>query len=146
MTKLSKQDKIDIYNNWKNYNISANLAAKEYGVNRTNLFYLIALIERHGIEILDNSYKDYSVEFKEKAIKRVIYDHETARQVSLDLGLPSQGMLHNWIRKYKEDGYNVINHKKGRPTHEGQRQTDSRASEANKHSKLNSELVIRRDN
>ena len=41
-------------------------------------------------------------------------------------------MLHNWIRKYKEDGYNVINHKKGRPTHEGQRQTDSRASEANK--------------
>ena len=132
MTKLSKQDKIDIYNNWKNYNISANLAAKEYGVNRTNLFYLIALIERHGIEILDNSYKDYSVEFKEKAIKRVIYDHETARQVSLDLGLPSQGMLHNWIRKYKEDGYNVINHKKGRPTHEGQRQTDSRASEANK--------------
>ncbi|MCT0197721.1 helix-turn-helix domain-containing protein, partial [Lactobacillus helveticus] len=88
--------------------------------------------ERHGIEILDNSYKDYSVEFKEKAIKRVIYDHETARQVSLDLGLPSQGMLHNWIRKYKEDGYNVINPKKGRPAHEGQRQTDSRASEANK--------------
>lgn len=27
MSKLSKQDKIDIYNNWKNYNISANHAA-----------------------------------------------------------------------------------------------------------------------
>ncbi len=31
MSKLSKQDKIDIYNNWKNYNISANQAAKEHG-------------------------------------------------------------------------------------------------------------------
>ena len=41
-------------------------------------------------------------------------------------------MIYNWIRKYKEDGYNVINHKKGRPAHEGQRQTDSRASKANK--------------
>ncbi len=25
MSKLSKQDKIDIYNNWKNYNISAKI-------------------------------------------------------------------------------------------------------------------------
>ena len=66
MTKLSKQDKIDIYNNWKNYNISANQAAKEYGVNRANLFYLITLIERHGIEILDTGYTKYSVEFKGK--------------------------------------------------------------------------------
>lgn len=64
MSKLSKQDKIDIYNNWKNYNISANQAAKEYGVNRANLFYLITLIERHGIEILDTGYTNYSVEFK----------------------------------------------------------------------------------
>ncbi|MCT0165538.1 transposase, partial [Lactobacillus helveticus] len=103
--------------------MSANQAAKEYGADRANLFYLITLIERHGIEILDTGYTNYSVEVKEKAIRRVIYDHETARQVSLDLGLPSQGMLHNWIRKYKEDGYNVINHKKGRSAHEGQRQT-----------------------
>lgn len=128
MSKLSKQDKIDIYNNWKNYNISANQAAKEYGVNRANLFYLITLIERHGIEILDTGYTNYSVEFKEKTIRRVLFNHEVADQVSLELGLSSRGMIYNWIRKYKEDGYNVINHQKGRPAHEGQRQTDSRAS------------------
>ncbi len=122
MSKLSKQDKIDIYNNWKNYNISANQAAKEYGANRANLFYLITLIERHGIEILDTGYTNYSVEFKEKAIRRVLFNHEAADQVSLELGLSSRGMIYNWIRKYKEDGHNVINHKKGRPAHEGQRQ------------------------
>ena len=132
MSKLSKQDKIDIYNNWKNYNISANQAAKEYGVNRANLFYLITLIERHGIEILDTGYTNYSVEFKEKTIRRVLFNHEVADQVSLELGLSSRGMIYNWIRKDKEDGYNVINHQKGRPAHEGQRQTDSRASKANK--------------
>ena len=132
MAKLSKQDKIGIYNNWKNYGISANQAAKEYKVNSSTLSYLIALIDHHGVEILDSGHTNYSVEFKEKAIARVLFNHEVANQVSLELGLPSNGMLYNWIRKYKEDGYNVINHKKGRPTHEGQRQANSRASKANK--------------
>ena len=78
-----------------------------------NLRYLLALVERHGIEILDSSHTNYSVEFEEKAIARVLFNYEIANQVSLELGLSNQGMLHNWIRKYKEDGYNVINHKKG---------------------------------
>ncbi len=25
-------------------------------------------------------------------------------------------MLHNWIKKYKENGYNIVERKRGRPT------------------------------
>ncbi len=135
MAKLSKQDKIDIYNSWKNYGKSSRQLGEEYGVNFSSLQYLVTLIEFHGIEILNSGYTKYPVEFKEKAIRRVLFDHETAYNVSIELGLPNQGMIHNWIRKYKEDGYNVINHKKGRPTHERQRQANSRASEADKRPK-----------
>ena len=135
MSKLSKQDKIDIYNDWKYYHKSLCKLAKQYGVGAGNLPYLLRLIDRYGIQILDRPYANYSVEFKEKAIKRALFSQEAKDQISLDLALPSRGMIHNWIRKYKEDGYNVINHKKGKPTHERQRQANSRTSKANKGSK-----------
>lgn len=126
MSKLSKQDKIDIYNNWKYYHKSLSQLGREYGVRANNLYYLIRLIDLHGLEIVNKSYSSYSVEFKKTAIKRILINDEPANQVSLDLGLPSSGMIYNWLRKYKEDGYNVINHKKGRPHHEKQRPTNQR--------------------
>lgn len=130
MSKLSKQDKINIYNNWKYYGKSDNSLSKEYGVSEPNINYMVHFIDRYGIQILDKPYTVYSVKFKEQAIKRVLIDGEAVSKVSLDLALPSRGMIHNWIRKYKKDGYNVINHKKGKPTHEGQRQTDQSSSKA----------------
>lgn len=132
MSKLSKQDKIDIYNDWKYYHKSLCKLAKQYGVVAENLPYLLRLIDRYGIQILDRPYTNYSVEFKEKTIKRALFSQEAKDQISLDLALPSRGMIHNWIRKYKEDGYNVINHKKGKPTHGRQRQANSRTSKTNK--------------
>ncbi|MBP2059004.1 transposase InsO family protein/transposase-like protein [Lactobacillus colini] len=135
MTKLSKQDKIDIYNKWKYYGKSSYQLGEEYGVVTSNLRYLFQLIDKHGLEILDRSPHSYSVEFKEKAIKRILTGNEAINQISLDLGLPNQGTLHNWLRKYKEDGYNVINHKKGRKSSEGQGQTNSRTSKANQRPK-----------
>ena len=45
---------------------------------------------------------------------RVLTNHETTTEVSLDLGLSSTGMLSNWIRDYQKNGYNVINRPIGR--------------------------------
>lgn len=131
MSKLSKQDKINIYNSWKYYGKSSIQLGKEYGVNSANLRYLFEMIDMHGLEVLDKPHASYSVEFKEKAIGRVLAGNEAIYRISLDLALPSQGTLHNWLRKYKEDGYNIINHKKGRRPNARQRQTNPRTSKAN---------------
>lgn len=130
MTKLSKQDKIDIYNKWKYYGISCNQLAKEYNIkNNSNISYLVRLIDKYSLRVLEVPYTKYSVEFKEAAIKRALSGKELVDLISLDLALPNSGMLHNWIRKYKEDGYNVINHKKGKPSSNGQeRSNNSQAS------------------
>ena len=41
-------------------------------------------------------------------------DLESIRFVSIDEGLLSDGMLYNWIKKYKESGYNIVERKRGR--------------------------------
>ena len=124
MSKLSKQDKIDIYNLWKNYQVGSGELSRRYDVNISVLNYLVALIDRHGFSILNKSYITYSAEFKEQAIRRVIVNHESLYSVALDLGLKSPGILFNWVRSYKENGYNVIIKPKGRPRHESQKQAD----------------------
>ena len=48
----------------------------------------------------------------------MLLGNESINAVALDLGLPGNGMLSNWIRSYKENGYNVVIKKKGRRIHE----------------------------
>ena len=51
---------------------------------------------------------------KEQIINRVLLDGETVLSVSIDEGLLSNGILFNWIREYKNMGYNIVERKRGR--------------------------------
>ena len=55
MSKLTKQDKINIYNYWKNYDKSSIRLSKKYGVNSSNISYMLNLIDRYRINNLDRS-------------------------------------------------------------------------------------------
>ena len=44
----------------------------------------------------------------------MLIEGEAASRVALEAGLLNTGILFNWIRKYKENGYNVIEKKRGR--------------------------------
>ena len=116
MSKLTKQDKIHIFEEWTLEDKRGTYLSKKYGVNIANINYLVSLIKMHGLSILDKPHAHYSKEFKEQAIKRVLLGNEAINAVALDLGLASRGMLGNWIRSCKENGYNVVIKKKGRRT------------------------------
>ena len=124
MTKLSKQDKIEIYHLWHDYQIGPAELSQRYRVDRTNISYLLALIDRHGLAILDQPYTAYTSNFKEQALKRIIVDHEPLYHVALDLGLKSYSMLSNWLREYRKNGYNIVNKQRGRPPHDQKRTAD----------------------
>ena len=96
MAKLSKEDKLHIFEEWKLKGKGTTYLSKKYDVNIAGISYLIALINKHDISILDKGYTSYTKEFKEEAIKRVLLNGEAAYAVSLDLGLPSKSMLINW--------------------------------------------------
>ena len=114
MSKLSYEDKVNLYKDRKK-GMSYSSICSKYNVNHAVVEYLISLINKHGYKILKSkNNKKYSKEEKERIIKRVLYNHESLISVAIDEGLLSKGMLSTWISKYKENGYNIVERKRGR--------------------------------
>ena len=114
MSKLSYEDKIDLYNDWIN-GISVINLTKKYNINKSGVVYLTKLIHKHGYDIIRKDKNNYfSIQDKERIINRVLLDGESIISVSIDEGIVSKGTLNDWIKKYKEMGYNIVERKRGR--------------------------------
>ena len=48
-------------------------------------------------------------------INKVLIDNQSMKSVSLEYGLTSHAMLNNWIKSYKENGYTIVEKKRGKP-------------------------------
>ena len=126
MTKLNKKQRLEIYDDWKLRSKSIAQIASEQKLNPRSLEYMIKLIDRYGIEIYDKSNEVFTREFKEEAITQALIGTKSIFSLSLDLGLRSNGILYNWMREYKKNGYNVVIKKKGRRSaHEQEDQPQS---------------------
>lgn len=114
MSKLSYEDKINIYIERKDGK-TINVLIQKYGVRREVIQYLTRLIDKHGYDILrTNQNRKFTIYEKERIINRVLMNNEPACSVAIDEGLLNYGMLQNWISKYKENGYNIVERKRGR--------------------------------
>ena len=114
MSKLTRENKIEIYERRKNGETFSSLA-KAFDVHKSNIEYLIALIKKHGFDILrKDKNRLYSKDFKLQIIDRILVNHESINSVAIDIGLTSSGILDNWLSKFKKNGYNVVEKKKGR--------------------------------
>ena len=108
MSKLSYEDKIEIYNERKNGRTFSYLSTK-YNIRIDNIKYLVRLIDKHGYDILRTSKnRIFSTIEKERIINRVILNNESVCYIVIDEGLLGNGILFNWIKKYKEMGYNIV--------------------------------------
>ena len=108
MSKLSYEDKIEIYNERKNGRTFSYLFTK-YNIRIDNIKYLVRLIDKHGYDILRTSKnRIFSTIEKERIINRVILNNESVCSIVIDEGLLGNGILFNWIKKYKEMGYNIV--------------------------------------
>ena len=114
MSKLSYEDKINLYNDKKS-GLSINSLSKKYGIRTSGVSYLVKLIDIHGFDILRTNKNKVHIKYeKQEAIDRVLINNEPVWAVALEIGLPSDGLLRNWISKYKENGYNIVERKRGR--------------------------------
>ena len=113
--KLTYEDKLEIYRLWKEEGFGYKRISKKAGISSDAARYIVNLIDIHGPEIVRHGKnRKYSKRFKEAAIDRALKGNESILSVSLDLGLPNRGILQAWIRSYKENGYTVVERKKGR--------------------------------
>ena len=116
MSKLSNEDILNLYKERKNGKSIHTLCSK-FKICDTRVEYLIRLIDKHGFEILRKNKNKYYPPFqKEEIINRVLLNNESITSVSIDEGLLNAGILANWIKKYKENCYNIVERKRGRTT------------------------------
>lgn len=113
MAKLINEQKIEIYNKRK-MRYTLNMLSTEYNINLHGIAYLVRLIDKNGFDVLRKDSNRYcSPKFKEKALRRVLIDGESITVVDIDIGLSSRGMLANWLKSYVENGYNIVEKKRG---------------------------------
>ena len=122
--KLKFEDKKEIYDLYcQGYGYKR--IAHIYHVSRSTIQHICRLAAKHGLNGFLKGYTHHSEEFKRIAIERVVCSRESIVSVAIDLGL-SAGLLCNWIKAYRQNGYNVITKKKGRPSTRDKEKEDSR--------------------
>lgn len=114
MAKLTTKDKIkiiELYYEGFGYKI----IARKMRIQHSRVKELVRQYDLYGDISLSVSHtnRKYTPEFKFELVRRVL-NGETATSVAIE-NMISSGQLLNWVKKYKELGYNGLSKPKGRP-------------------------------
>ncbi len=101
---LTYENKVEIYTRRKTGE-TINSISSRFKVHKSDIKYLIRLIDYHGLEIVKpTKRKIYLDEFKEQAINRILVDGDSIKSVAIELGFSSDTTLRTWVKYYLKNG------------------------------------------
>ena len=112
--ELTDENKIEKYR-LKKEGYSFKKLSKEFKININTVKYIVRLADLHCETVLikrKNNY--YLAELKLDIINEVLILGNSILAISLKYALPNTGLLCNWISKFKENGYNILEKPRGR--------------------------------
>ena len=112
--KLKLEDKLKIIELYEEgYSIPR--LCKKYNVSHSTIERIERQYRDHGLSSFKRKDKNnkYSLDFKMEIVNRVL-NGESKRGLAAELCV-SNGMIHSWVKKYKEMGYNSLSIQQGRP-------------------------------
>ena len=118
MAKYSYELKKKIVEEYLNGNASHKILAKKYQIGVSQIERWVNNYKHFGDEGLMRSRnkREYSVEFKLKAITRYETSECSYQQLALELSLTNPSIIANWRRQYREEGIEGLRpHKRRRP-------------------------------
>ena len=114
--KLTDENKIEMYR-LKKKGYSYKEISKKFKIDPSSVKYMVRLADLHVETVLvkgKNNY--YPPELKLDIINEVLIVGHSIKSTSLKYALPNPALLSNWISKFKENGYNILEKSKGRPS------------------------------
>ena len=112
--KLTDENKIEMYR-LKKEGYSNKELSKKFKINLSYVDCMIRLADLHGETVLikgKNTY--YPPGLKLDIINEVLIFGNSIHATSLKYALPNSSLLCNWISKFKENGYNILEKPRGR--------------------------------
>ena len=112
--KLTDKNRIEMYR-LKKEGYSYKELSKKFEIDRSNVKYMVKLADLHGETVLikgKNNY--YPPELKLDIINEVLILGHSIKSTSLKYALTNPALLSNWISKFKENGYNILEKPRGR--------------------------------
>ena len=98
--KLTDENRIEMYR-LKKEGYSYKELSKKFEIDPSNVKYMVKLADLHG-------------ELKLDIINEVLILGHSIKSTSLKYALPNPALLSNWISKFKENGYNILEKPRGR--------------------------------
>lgn len=111
--KLTYEQKLEMCkekdNGYGDYYLS-----KKYGICWQAVHRYYQQYKAHGPDILKHKITHWTIAQKEYAIKRVL-NGESINSVGTELGINPCTTLASWVKKYRENGYTIVERNRGKP-------------------------------
>lgn len=117
MTKYSIEAQLRAVHSYLEGKDSFVITAQKHNVNKSMLKRWVNKFREHGLSAFQETYTNYSVEFKLDVLNYMFNTGASTEEASAIFNIPSSSTVWNWLHLFETRGFDALQpKKKGRPS------------------------------